>query len=624
MKAREPQWARFAKAAVAAPLPVVPPSRPQRLRQHLRTVSGRLAETHDNRGISPARSRADLRLLPAVSATWLTAAVAITWEGPWLAGAAALMGGSMLAGAALLWLHRAARAAGAGGGARSRGRSAADPVPRSRGRDQGSLAAATATVLVAAVCVTAVLTAVGLRQAAAASSALEQAVVSGEDLSLTVEVGSVPRRLESGHGPARLIFDAVVVSGTAHGRMMTGRVPIRVVAAENWGMVHVGDRAATAGRITPAGTNEQTVGFLHPATAPLHVTPAQSGPQAVVVPMRKAWVESVKGVWMPLSTDASGLLPGMVMGDRSGMDATLNESMKTTGLTHLTAVSGANCTLVLASLMLLVRSLRAPRPVAFLASGAGLVGFVVLVGPDPSVLRAAVMGFIGALAVVGGRPKRVGALLCVTVVVLLLADPWLAMDYAFILSVLATVGIHLVGRRCVDWLAVWWPLWLAQAVAIPLAAQLFCAPVIVLLAPRLTPYTIPANMVAAPVVALVTTVGTFGLAVAALVPLIGSLCAFASGLGAWWVAALARWMADLPAASLPWPAGLEGVVLMAALNAVALAALFALVEKERAKAAAVHLLGLLPARWRAHFGFGTVVILAAAATAWWCAAVLRL
>ncbi|POH73442.1 ComEC/Rec2 family competence protein [Arthrobacter glacialis] len=319
-----------------------------------------------------------------------------------------------------------------------------------------------------------------------------------------------------------------------------------------------------------------------------------------------------------------------IAGPLAGLRWTVARARNLIKLDHLihpstfSTVSGANCTLVLASLMLLVRSLRVPRPVAFLASGAGLVGFVVLVGPDPSVLRAAVMGAIGAVALLGGRPKRVGALLCVTVVVLLLADPWLAADYAFILSVLATLGIHLVGRRCVDWLAVWWPVWLAQAVAIPLAAQLLCAPVIVLLAPRLTPYTIPANMLAAPVVALVTTVGTFGLAVAALVPLIASVCAFVSGLGAWWVAAVARWMSELPAASLPWPAGLEGVVLMAVLNAVTLAALFALVEPERAKAVTGRLLRLLPERWRARFGFGSVIVLAAVATAWWCAAVLRL
>lgn len=628
MKARDPQWARFARAAVGSPLPIEPTPRRQRLRHHVHAVGRRLAGAHDDQGAAPAHRRADMRLLPAAAATWLAAAIAITVDGPWVAGAGALMGASTLAGIALLWLRRTVRGAKPGGRAAAdparRGSPAADAASGNKGRPRGFRAAAMAAVLLAAVCVAAVLMAVGLRQAASASSALEQAVIGGGELALVVEVRSEPRRLESGQRQAQLIFDAVVVAATANGRTMTGRVPVWVVAATAWGMVHIGDRASTAGRIAPSGRGGHQVGFLHPGTAPLQVTPVQTGPQAVVVPMRQAWVTSVKRVWMPLSPDAAALLPGMVMGDRSGMDPTLAGSMKTVGLTHLTAVSGANCTLVLASLMLLLRSLRAPRPVAFLASGAGLVGFVVLVGPDPSVLRAALMGAIGALAMLGGRPKRVGPLLCVTVVVLLLADPWLAADYAFILSVLATVGIHLVGRRCAGWLAFWWPGWLAQAVAIPLAAQLFCAPVIVLLAPRLTPWTIPANMLAAPVVALVTTVGTFGLAVAALLPLLGSLCALVSGLGAWWVAALARWMAELPAASLPWPAGLEGVALMAALNAAVFTGLFVLVERERATAAAVRLLAVLPARWRAHFGFGTVVVLAAAATAWWCAAVLRL
>lgn len=618
MRSPDPQWARFARAAVGEPAQVEDATHRRRLRQVLITVGRRLAQARQDQAITLARRRADIRLLPAVAATWVAAAFAITVEGSWLLGAAAVLGVSLLAAVALLWLRRTDR------GAARRGSGTAEPQRGLWGRVRGLAAAGAATVLVAAVCVTAVLMAVGLRNVASASSALEQAISRGEDLALTMEVVSVPRRLESGHGPAQLIFDAVVVRATANGRTMTGRVNLRVVAAPNWGTVQRGDRVSTAGKVASTAANDHSAGFLHPATAPLDVTPVGTGTQAAVVDMRTAWVESVTHVWMPLNPDAAALLPGMVMGDRSGMDATLNEAMKVVGLTHLTAVSGANCTLVLASLMLLVRSLRAPRPVAFLASGAGLVGFVVLVGPDPSVLRAAVMGAIGAVAVLGGRPQRVGALLCVTVVVLLLADPWLAADYAFILSVLATLGIHLVGRRCVDWLAVWWPVWLAQAVAIPLAAQLLCAPVIVLLAPRLTPYTIPANMLAAPVVALVTTVGTFGLAVAALMPLIASFCAFVSGLGACWVAAVARWMSELPAASLPWPAGLEGVVLMAVLNAVTLAALFALVEPERAKAVTGRLLRLLPDKWRARFGFGSVIVLAAVATAWWCAAVLRL
>lgn len=616
MKTREPRWARFTRSAVGASSPEVVTVRARQGHRRLRTLFRSLAQARQRPGVPPARRRVDIRLVPAVVAAWAAAALAIALERQQLAGAVAFMCTCVLAGTGLTWVCRLARCR------RDRGNGAAAPAISNKQRHREILPGAMATLLVAGVCVTAVLMAVGLRQLTSAASDLERTLARGEDVVLTVDVASVPRRLES--GPAQLIFDAVVVSATAHGRIMTGRIPIRVVAAPSWAVVRPGDRVSTAGRIVPARAQDRVKGYLHPSTPPLSITPVRTGTQAIVVTMRTAWAASVTEVWKPFSGDAAALLPGMVMGDRSAMDASLSESMKTTGLTHLTAVSGANCTLVLASLMILVRSLRAPRALAFLTAGAGLVAFVVLVGPDPSVLRAAVMGALGAVAILGGRPERVGSLLSVSIVALLLTDPWLAVDYAFILSVLATLGIHLVGRRCVNCLAAWLPVWLAQAVAIPLAAQVLCAPVIVLLAPRLTPYTIPANMLAAPVVALVTTVGTLGLAVGALFPLLGSLCALVSGLGAWWVAALARWMAELPAASVPWPAGLEGVLLMAALNAVTLGALFVLVENARAQAVAERVLGLFPSRWRARYGFPTVVCLAAGATAWWCAAVLKL
>ena len=138
--------------------------------------------------------------------------------------------------------------------------------------------------------------------------------------------------------------------------------------------------------------------------------------------LREAWKSTVKATWDTRSPDTAALLPGMVMGDRAALDEGLNESMKVLGLTHLTAVSGANCTLVIASLMLFLRTLRTPRAVAFAVSLAGLAGFVALVGPDPSVLRAAVMGGIGAMALLSGRPKRVGALLSGSIVVLLVVN----------------------------------------------------------------------------------------------------------------------------------------------------------------------------------------------------------
>ncbi|WP_157875144.1 ComEC/Rec2 family competence protein [Arthrobacter sp. PAMC 25486] len=614
MRLHEPRWSRYVKAAVGDPNPGPPEPRRAKLRRQAADLHRRLAAAHQEQADAQELRRPDIRILPTVIAVWATAGLATAMPPtmiPRLAMALVLVLLLGLLPGLLLALLRPAQRRGSSERRRAR-----------RGGVRG------ATFVLAAACALAVVAVVGVKVQAGASSPLAQTVAQGEELMLTLEVGATPRRLDSGNGPPRFILDAVIVQASAGGRSSSGRLPVQVIAGPAWEAVRQGQKVGTAGKVdggpgTAGVAGVGRAGILRPATVPLAVPGAAAGKESLVTAIRRGWIAAVQGTWAKRSPEAAALLPGMVMGDRSAMDSALNESMKTAGLTHLTAVSGANCTLILASLMIGLRSLHTPRRAAFGFSLAALLGFVLVVGPDPSVLRAAVMGALGLMALLSGRPKRVGALLALSIVLLLLADPWLAGDYAFILSVLATLGLFLVGQRCVRWLSVLMPLWLAQTIAIPLAAQLFCAPVIVLLQARLTPYTVPANMLAAPVIALVTTVGTLGMACALLLPPLAGLCAAISGVGAWWVAAVARWMAALPAASLPWPGGPEGVLLMAVLNAGVLLSLIVLVEKQRLRAAIAGIMAHLPVWWRERFGFASVVALAALLALWWVAAVVR-
>ncbi|RAN74185.1 hypothetical protein B5P43_29125 [Bacillus sp. SRB_336] len=541
-----------------------------------------------------------MRLLPAVVASWAGAGVAIGQPWQFAAVSAACCVAVCAGAAAASWLVQA--------GNRRVGR-------------QGSLAArATATVALAALCLGTVFFAVALHQHDRQTAPLAVAVAAGQELSITMEVTENPRLLSPGQGPRQVGFAAVVLQAGVHGRRLAGRLPVRVVAGLSWAHVPAGATVHTAGKVSPTGLQDRGAGILRPGTAPLEVHPARGSRPDLI--FRAGWLAAAQRTWARSSPDVAGLLPGMVMGDRSASPPGLDDSMKTVGLTHLTAVSGANCTLILTVLLALLRSLHTPRLAASSFALLGLAGFVAVVGPDPSVLRAALMGGIGCAAMLSGRPKRVGALLSASIVVLLAADPWLARDYAFILSVLATLGLHLVGRRCARWLGVWMPAWLAQAVAIPLAAQLFCAPVIVLLQPRLALYTVPANMAAAPVVALVTTVGTLGMVAAPVIPAVASVCAWVAGLGVWWVAVVARWMSGLPASSVPWPDGARGAVLMAAMNAALLGALAALVERRRVSRAFHGLRDRLRPGCRFVLGFRGLTGLAAVLAALWTAAAL--
>lgn len=618
MSRRDPPWAHFARAAAEDPrLPApaaVTPERaaPVRVRDGLLAVwrSRRSRDTARTMILDQVRNRPDFRLVPAVVATWCAAIFAI--QAPWnltlpLAALLLLLAG--LGAAAILW--------------RSKGSDAvqkrlpelpecADRVSSPMTNTHASGRALAVLVVVCALSAGLVVLAAALQTRAHTESPLGQAIGTGEDLKLTLKIDAVPRLLTGSGEGRRYLVEATVVAARAGGVVFGGKLAVRVMADARWAAVPEGGVVTTAGRINPADPYDGVAGYLRPATAPLYVQPAQPGG---VTGLRSSWRDAVKGVWAVSSPDTAGLLTGMVMGDRSGISPGLQTDMKAVGLTHLTAVSGANCTLVMAGLLLALRGLRLPRAPASFISVLGLIGFVAVVGPDPSVLRAALMGAIGALAMLSGRPKRVGALLALSIVLLLLMDPWLALDFAFILSVLATLGLHLVGRRCAGWLSRWLPLWLAQAVAIPVAAQLFCAPVIVMLQPQLSLFAVPANLAAAPVVALVTVAGTIGLVLAASFPWVATGCAAVAGLGAWWVGVIARWMAQLPGALLPWPDGPGGVALMVLLNALLLGGLAVLADPQRASELLQNMRAHLPPSLRFLTSFPGLTTMAASVLA---------
>lgn len=357
-------------------------------------------------------------------------------------------------------------------------------------------------------------------------------------------------------GRPRYLVDAVAESATADGKRFASSASILVVGGDDYARIRWGDRFSSAGALTPLPPGDRNLGLMRAAAAP-DIRPA-GGWYRATAQLRADFVQAATD----RGASVDGLLAGMVLGDRSTLDPDLGQMMKATGLTHLTAVSGANCSYLLTFIFLAARAARVPRGAAVLLALAGLAVFVLLVRPDPSVLRAAVMGGLGTLAVLSGRGRLPVALLLLSITLLLAADPWLCTSYAFILSVCATLGLVVLGPHLVLVLSRWLPLWFAASLAVPVAAQLFCAPVLVLLQPQLPVYSVPANVVAAPVVPAVTITGMLAVAVVGAAPPLAGVPLAASAAGAWWVAGTARVFASAPGALQPWPAGGRGFVLM--------------------------------------------------------------
>lgn len=287
-----------------------------------------------------------------------------------------------------------------------------------------------------------------------------------------------------------------------------------------------------------------------------------SGPNPIGY-MRKTFLANLTGV----TPDSAALVAGLAIGDDSKLSESTKDNFKIVSLTHLSAVSGANCAIVLAGFALLLGLLPIARRLR-IGLSFGVIGiYLALVGQEASVLRASVM--VGAVLFGMALGRRVAPLdaLSLSIVLLLTYRPALSMDYGFALSVLATFGLLVMAPRLTELFGRKLPEWLALLVAVSLAAQLACLPVLLILQPKIPVYSIFANILAEPLVAPITVLGLIACLFAPVVPLVSTCLSMLASYPAALIVWIGNSLAQAPAASLNWYSGFGGVILGVILTA---------------------------------------------------------
>ena len=338
---------------------------------------------------------------------------------------------------------------------------------------------------------------------------------------------------------------------------MSGRVVV-FTSVVGFTELTAGQPAAFDARITRPTRRDLTIAVLSATGEPTlgEAAPIQRAAQRV----RSAFAAATR---LALPADQAAMLPALVLGDTSALTGETAAEFRASGLTHLTAVSGANVTIVCGA-VLLTAGLVGPRFAVALAAVA-LVAFVIVVQPSASVLRAAVMGAITLLAVVSHRRRQAIPVLSASVIALMIGAPELAVDIGFALSVSATAALVVVApawsRRLV---ARGWPKPLADAVSVAVAAQLVTAPLVAAISGTFSVVAVAANLAVAGVIAPITVIGTAAAVLSALWPAGAQLLIRFTGPELWWLLKVAHWAAGMPGASVPVPAGPLGAITVAA------------------------------------------------------------
>jgi competence protein ComEC len=249
--------------------------------------------------------------------------------------------------------------------------------------------------------------------------------------------------------------------------------------------------------------------------------------------------------------EREAVLEGVVLGDDGGLSDQLRQRFRASGLYHLLAVSGQNVALVAGGALALAWLLGLPRWLGELGALAGIAGYVLAVGAQPSVIRAGIAGALGSLAWLTARMTDRWYFLWIGAAVLLAWNPYTLLDAGFELSFAAVASIFLLVpplRRVLDGYPL--PGGLADAIAVSAACGFATAPVLWLQFHAVPLLTVPANALAAPAMVPLLSLALIGALASPVLPELTTAVAWLNGWCAAYLAACARLIGGLPGAQI--------------------------------------------------------------------------
>lgn len=381
-------------------------------------------------------------------------------------------------------------------------------------------------------------------------------------------------------------------------------------------VIYPGMKVTALGTVEFNGSTAKLSGAtIFPMPAPAYGTGSNAVTRTAAEPYLSTLKEQLRTRALDtLGTESAALVLGTAYGDDSLMSSTAREEYKLSGLSHITAVSGANIAIVFlgayrlvlavrpyrfASAYLLFRSwmqrlrgrgaarsrrpayprnpaqpqqptppnahalpplvhrlstLAIPHRVMVLCGVAAVLAYAMLLDSEGSVIRSLAMGLLGAYAMLRGSGRQSLAALQTTVLMCLLTAPHLAVDMGFVLSVTATSALILLGPPLIRLLMRIMPVFCAEMLAAPIVASLWCTPLILAMSGKVPLYSVPANLVAAPLAPLSMLAGLVALGFMLLgLPTLADVCLRAGGLAAQGIEWAAHTAAHAP--GNPWEPG---------------------------------------------------------------------
>jgi competence protein ComEC len=252
-----------------------------------------------------------------------------------------------------------------------------------------------------------------------------------------------------------------------------------------------------------------------------------------------------------LAGERRAVLEGIVLGDGAELSPGLRQDFQASGLYHILAVSGQNVVLVAAGALTLAWLLGVGRVLGELGALVGIAGYVLAVGPQPSVIRAGIAGGLASLAWLSGRLRDAWQALLLAAVALLAWNPYSIYDPGFQLSFAAVAAIFTV----VPWIdrrleGTPLPRGIRMGVAVSAGCTLVTAPIVWLQFQYLPLVGVPANALAEPAMPILLGLAFVTAGLDSFAPGAAAVVAWLNGWTAAYIALCASALGSLPFAEI--------------------------------------------------------------------------
>ena len=268
-------------------------------------------------------------------------------------------------------------------------------------------------------------------------------------------------------------------------------------------------------------------------------------PQSKIQAMRQRIVRSQL---LYLNVPEGPLISAIALGKQAvDLPYNIRDYFVQVGLAHAIAASGTQVSMVLALVLALTKGFSKQLQFSF---GVGALFLLVgLTGFEASVCRAALMGFGTLFALVLKREVKPLGLLLIAAIILLLVNPLWIWDLGFQLSFLATLGLIVTSPPLMAKLD-WMPPAIASIFVVPIAASVWVLPLLLYVFNVVSPYSIFVNIIAAPLLWILSIGGMISALAGLIFPPAGSGLAQLLDYPAKWLIAIAQYFSQLPGNSV--------------------------------------------------------------------------